>query len=61
MTTEKPLNIMDYCVQYVNTQTNEFKVLYAGNSVADCANWLQENHKGFLEYGDKYIIAARFC
>lgn len=53
--------IMNYCVEKKNRTAKEFKVLYTGDSVADCAKWLAENHKGSLEYGEEYIITARFC
>ena len=53
--------IMDYCVEKRNRTTNKFTVLYSSDSITDCAKWLAENNTGSLEYGEEYIITARFC
>lgn len=51
--------IKDYCVEKRNRTTFVGVVLYAAGSVADCAKWLSENGET-LEYGEEYIITARF-
>lgn len=53
--------IMDYCVKKRNRTTNKSEILYAGDSIIDCAKWLAENNSGSLEYGEEYVITARFC
>lgn len=53
--------IMDYCVEKRNRTTLKFEVLYSGDSIAECAKWLAENNDGSLDYGEEYIITARFC
>ena len=51
--------IKDYCVEKRNRTTLVSVVLYAAGSVADCAKWLSENGEP-LEYGEEYIVTARF-
>ena len=53
--------IKDYCVEKKNRTTLEVNVLYVGDSVVDCAKWLSENNNGILDYGEEYVITARFC